>query len=111
MELFNMYVCHLGVVCKRCKHVFSPQELPKHLSAVNHRQHARISSKEDYAFMMAHCISTHGFMVEVAFDWLVELSEQVKGLDPPTLVYACPVDGCNVWLACNSFFYLSNNLP
>jgi len=28
-----------------------------------------------------------------------ELSEQIEGLDPPILLFACPIDHCPVWHA------------
>jgi hypothetical protein len=44
-------------------------------------------------------MSSHGFTSETIFDLSSELSETIKGLDPPTLSYACPIDDCPIWHA------------
>ena len=98
MELFKMYICHLGVICKKCKRIIPLRELCRHLHKC-HRCGGGTFRKPDYKFVADHIITTHRFMSDTTFDCSGELLEPIQGFNPPTLAYACPMEGCPVWLS------------
>ncbi|KIM76526.1 hypothetical protein PILCRDRAFT_12755 [Piloderma croceum F 1598] len=96
MDLFDMYVCRFGVVCKKCKHIIPLPGLCTHMHRCQRRR-AGMFHKANYKFVADHIITTHGFTPDTAFDFSIELLEPIEALDPPTLAYACPIEGCPIW--------------
>src|SRR6202042_990251 len=56
--------------------------------------------KADYEFIETHVTDTHGFTRTTVIEWPEELSDCIRGIPPPVLSYACPVDGCPTWRPC-----------
>jgi hypothetical protein len=96
MDLFDMYVCRFGVVCKKCKHLIPLPGLSTHMHRCQ-RLRAGMFHQADYKFVVDHIITTHRFTPDTTFDFSIELLEPIEGLDPPTWAYACPIEGCPIW--------------
>lgn len=96
LTMFQMYFCRLGLVCRRCGAMIPLAELFKHL-VEKHKHMGGARAHEDYAFVVAHIMKTHGVLVDTVFDWSMELSQHVDGLPFPTLYNKCPIPDCSVW--------------
>jgi hypothetical protein len=96
LTMFQMYFCRLGLVCRRCGAMIPSAELLKHL-VEKHKHMGGARAYQDYAFVVAHIMETHGFSVDTVFDWSMELSQHVDGLPFPTLYNKCPIPACPVW--------------
>jgi hypothetical protein len=99
MDMFGIYFCRFGVVCRRCKRLVPPKQLVRHLSHDPHKTTAGTCKGRDYRFVADHIMKTHRFDSATVFNSSVELSERIDGLEDPSLSYACPISGCQVWRA------------
>lgn len=91
MELFGMYYCRLGIVCRRCHCLVPPNQLERHV----YKSHARTAGTcrvADYKFVATHILETHNITVSDPDPVLEspELLEPVGGLETPRKAYKCP---------------------
>jgi hypothetical protein len=91
MELFGMYYCRLGIVCRRCQCLIPPSQLERHI----HKSHARTAGTcrmADYKFVATHILESHNLTVSDPDPVLEssELLEPVGGLETPRKAYKCP---------------------
>jgi hypothetical protein len=91
MELFGMYYCRLGIVCRHCQCLVPPNKLERHI----HKCHARTAGTfrvADYKFVATHILKTHNLTVSDPDPVLEspELLGPVCGLETPRKAYKCP---------------------